>query len=84
MVELFTFNEKVAGSTPVELIMSRSIWKGPIVQKRSTTITTKFIGKLLAIHNGKFHKLCSITNNHVGMKIGEFSPTTVTAIYKKS
>ena len=64
--------------------MSRSIWKGPVTQKRSTTITPKFIGKIFAIHNGKNFKLCTITNNHVGFKLGEFAPTTVSAIYKKS
>ena len=42
---------------------------------RRSTITPDFVGVTLAIHNGRiFHNLF-VTENMVGHKLGEFSPT---------
>ena len=42
---------------------------------RRSTITPQFIGHTLAIHNGKKFFPVYITENMVGHKLGEFSPT---------
>lgn len=82
--------------------MSRSLWKGPFVDKnliyqlkskkikilrtksRSSNITPLFVGKIIEVHNGKiFHKV-TVTEEMVGHKLGEFSPTRKTFFYKKS
>jgi len=82
--------------------MSRSLWKGPFVDKnlmselrfqkkfktlktksRNSSITPLFVGKTIEIHNGKiFHKI-TVTEEMVGHKLGEFSPTRKTFFYKK-
>ena len=42
---------------------------------RSCTIVPEFIGRTFMVHNGKiFHKLF-VTEDMVGHKLGEFSPT---------
>ena len=42
---------------------------------RRSTITPEFVGVTLDVHNGKiFHKVF-VTENMVGHKLGEFSPT---------
>ena len=42
---------------------------------RSSTIVPEFVGHTLAIHNGKKFIPVYITENMVGHKLGEFSPT---------
>jgi small subunit ribosomal protein S19 len=42
---------------------------------RSSTITPDFVGKTIAVHNGKVHVPVFVTENMVGHKLGEFSPT---------
>lgn len=42
---------------------------------RSSTISPDFVGRTLAIHNGRVHVPVFITENMVGHKLGEFSPT---------
>jgi small subunit ribosomal protein S19 len=42
---------------------------------RSSTITPDFVGRTVAVHNGKVHVPVFITENMVGHKLGEFSPT---------
>ncbi len=42
---------------------------------RRSTILPEFIGHTLAIHNGKKFIPVYITENMVGHKLGEFSPT---------
>jgi len=42
---------------------------------RSSTISPDFVGKTIAVHNGKVHVPVFITENMVGHKLGEFSPT---------
>lgn len=42
---------------------------------RSSTISPDFVGRTVAVHNGKVHVPVFITENMVGHKLGEFSPT---------
>ncbi len=42
---------------------------------RSSTISPDMVGKTIAVHNGKVHVPVHITENMVGHKLGEFSPT---------
>ena len=42
---------------------------------RSSTIAPEFVGKTFAVHNGKVHVPVFVTENMVGHKLGEFSPT---------
>lgn len=42
---------------------------------RRSTIAPDFIGKTFAVHNGKKFIPVFITENMVGHKLGEFSPT---------
>jgi small subunit ribosomal protein S19 len=42
---------------------------------RACTITPDFVGRTIAVHNGKVHVPVFITENMVGHKLGEFSPT---------
>jgi small subunit ribosomal protein S19 len=42
---------------------------------RRSTITPEFIGYTFAVHNGKTFVPVFVTENMVGHKLGEFSPT---------
>jgi len=42
---------------------------------RSSTITPDMVGRTIAVHNGRMHVPVLITENMVGHKLGEFSPT---------
>ena len=42
---------------------------------RASTITPEMVVKTLAVHNGKVHVPVFLTENMVGHKLGEFSPT---------
>ncbi len=42
---------------------------------RRSTITPDFVGLTFAVHNGKRHVPVYVTENMVGHKLGEFSPT---------
>ena len=44
---------------------------------RRSTILPEFIGHTLAVHNGKKFIPVYITENMVGHKLGEFSPTRI-------
>ena len=43
--------------------------------RRRTTIAPEFVGHTLAVHNGNKFIPVYITENMVGHKLGEFSPT---------
>lgn len=43
--------------------------------ERRCTITPEFVGHTLAVHNGRKFLPVYITENMVGHKLGEFSPT---------
>ena len=45
------------------------------IWSRRSTITPEFIGVSLAVHNGKKFIPVFVTENMVGHKLGEFSPT---------
>ena len=42
---------------------------------RSSTISPEFVGRTIAVHNGRVHVPVFVTENMVGHKLGEFSPT---------
>ena len=42
---------------------------------RRSTITPDFIGHTFSVHNGKMFIAVYVTENMVGHKLGEFSPT---------
>ena len=42
---------------------------------RSSTITPDFVGHTFAVHNGKVFNPVFVTENMVGHRLGEFSPT---------
>jgi small subunit ribosomal protein S19 len=44
---------------------------------RSSTITPEFVGHTIAVHNGKNFIPVYVTENMVGHKLGEFSPTRI-------
>ncbi|MCD5384993.1 MAG: 30S ribosomal protein S19 [Candidatus Pacebacteria bacterium] len=43
---------------------------------RASTITPEMIGFTFGVHNGKDHISVKVTEDMVGHKLGEFSPTT--------
>lgn len=50
--------------------------KGPIkTWSRRSTITPDMIGLTFAVHNGKKFNAVFVTENMIGHKLGEFSPT---------
>jgi small subunit ribosomal protein S19 len=69
--------------------MPRSVKKGPFIDlsiqkvlkrinetwSRRSTITPDMVGLTFGVHNGKRHIPVYITENMVGHKLGEFSPT---------
>jgi small subunit ribosomal protein S19 len=44
---------------------------------RRSTITPDFVGLTFAVHNGKIFHNVFVTENMVGHKLGEFSPTRI-------
>ena len=42
---------------------------------RRSTVVPEFVGYTFAVHNGRKHLPVFITENMVGFKLGEFSPT---------
>jgi small subunit ribosomal protein S19 len=42
---------------------------------RSSTIFPQMVGHTIAVHNGRHHVPVYVTENMVGHKLGEFSPT---------
>ena len=42
---------------------------------RSSTITPEMVSRTIAVYNGKVHVPVLISENMVGHKLGEFSPT---------
>jgi len=48
---------------------------------RRSTITPEFVGVTFAVHNGRTFNNVFVTENMVGHKLGEFSPTR---LFKKN
>ena len=44
---------------------------------RACTITPEFVGHTFMVHNGRTHIRCYVTEDMVGHKLGEFSPTRI-------
>ncbi len=42
---------------------------------RASVIAPEFVGRTIAVHNGKVHVPVLITENMVGHRLGEFAPT---------
>lgn len=42
---------------------------------RASTISPEMVGRTVAVHNGKMHIPVLLSENMVGHKLGEFSPT---------
>ncbi len=42
---------------------------------RASDISPEMVGKTIAVHNGRQHLPVFVTENMVGHKLGEFSPT---------
>ena len=56
--------------------MNESGKKEPLkTWSRASTIFPEFVGHTIAVHNGKKHIPVYITEDMVGHKLGEFSPT---------
>ncbi len=77
--------------------MSRSVWKGPFVDRhllkkvegarggsikgviktwsRRSTILPQMVGLTFGVHNGNKFIPVLVTDNMIGHKLGEFSPT---------
>jgi small subunit ribosomal protein S19 len=61
----------------IEKIQKKKPDDGPIkTWSRACTITPEMIGYTFAVHNGKDFLPIRITEEMVGHKLGEFSPTT--------
>lgn len=64
-----------------EHLMKKVVAEGPNSKKiiktwsRRSTISPDFIGLNFAVHNGKKFMPVFVTENMVGHKLGEFSPT---------
>ena len=90
--------------------MSRSVWKGPFIDRhllkkvdairssgrkeiiktwsRRSTILPQFVGLTFGVHNGHKFIPVVVSDQMIGHKLGEFSPTRVfkghTAVDKKA
>ena len=42
---------------------------------RASTVSPEMVGRTIAVHNGRVHLPVYISENMVGHKLGEFSPT---------
>jgi small subunit ribosomal protein S19 len=67
----------VDGSLLVKVHKARETQDRRVIKtwSRRSTITPEFIGLTLAVHNGKKFIPVYVTENMVGHKLGEFSPT---------
>lgn len=64
----FKLAKKVAALTPDDRTIIKT-WA------RASTISPEMVGRTIAVHNGKVHVPVLISENMVGHKLGEFSPT---------
>jgi small subunit ribosomal protein S19 len=63
-----TILKKIAGKTPLQTPMIKT-WK------RASQIAPEMIGFTFGVYNGKNHIEVLVTEDMVGHKLGEFSPT---------
>lgn len=64
----FKLARKVAALTPDDRTIIKT-WA------RASTITPEMVGRTIAVHNGRVHVPVLVSENMVGHKLGEFSPT---------
>ena len=64
----FKLAKKVANLTPDDRTVIKT-WA------RASTISPEMVGRTIAVHNGKVHVPVLVSENMVGHKLGEFSPT---------
>ena len=59
------------------VVESQSSGKKSVIKtwSRASMITPDFVGMTIAVHNGKTFVPVYVTENMVGHKLGEFSPT---------
>ena len=58
--------------------LNKSNEKRPIrTWSRRSMIAPEFVGHTFAVHNGKIHVSVYVTENMVGHRLGEFSPTRI-------
>ena len=59
-------------------IQSKKLDSGEVIKTyfRSSVIAPEMVGFSFGVHNGKDFILVKVTENMVGHKLGEFSPTT--------
>jgi len=58
--------------------LNKSGEKRPIrTWSRRSMIVPEFVGHTFAVHNGKMHVSVYVTENMVGHRLGEFSPTRI-------
>ncbi|EPE25635.1 Ribosomal protein S19 [Glarea lozoyensis ATCC 20868] len=70
---------------PLPIVRVPQGQKAPPVrtQARSATILPNFVGLVFQVHNGKIYHDVEITEDMVGHKLGEFSPTRKKFSYKQ-
>ena len=66
--------KKILNNTPSEVILTKS---------RSSVIVPNCVGINFKIYNGKNLHLLKVTDNMIGYKFGEFSPTRKNFSFKK-
>lgn len=59
----------------VELLNAQSEKKVIVTWSRASTIIPSMIGHTIAVHNGREHIPVFVTDQMIGHKLGEFSPT---------
>lgn len=59
----------------IELLNSQNEKKVIVTWSRASTIIPSMIGHTIAVHNGREHIPVFITDQMIGHKLGEFSPT---------
>lgn len=64
----FKLAKKVAGLGPDDRTVIKT-WA------RASTVSPEMVGRTIAVHNGRVHVPVYISENMVGHKLGEFSPT---------
>lgn len=65
-------NEKLLKKIKATKITAKTVIK---TWDRACTITPEMVGYKIGVHNGRTHIDVDVTENMVGHKLGEFSPT---------
>ena len=59
----------------IEILNAQSEKKVIVTWSRASTIIPSMIGHTIAVHNGREHIPVFVTDQMIGHKLGEFSPT---------